>query len=847
MPSYVRQFWGKSRPVGETGPAWHSLAWHSLDVAAVAAVLLQRDEGLARSLASALGLSLEDVRWVVPLLIALHDLGKFADSFQRLNAPLMREMQGEVPVRACPYRHDTLGYLLAMALVPGQFPFLQADSLLRAVTGHHGRPPSSDAEGDKVAWRFSPAAQQAAAHFVADLAQIFPGSAIPATPGRGSWMLAGLTVLCDWVGSHQSFFPYCTDEMPLSYYWEQAQLRAEDALREMGLRPCKVSAWAGLTSLFPGLVHPTPVQQYLSETFLLACPQMWILEERTGGGKTEAALGLAHRLMGLGLADGLFIALPTMATANALQERIRPMHRRLYVEGESPSFILSHSASDALAAWLPPVLDQGEEGSAGQDCSDWLADNRKKALLAHVGVGTIDQALLGVLPVRHAMLRLVGLSRKVLIVDEVHAYDAYMMALLERLLFFHASQGGSAILLSATLPRGLRQQLVNAYRSGLGASPHPVQSMAYPLLTQVGVQGVSEHEPPTEESAQRRVGLRHYSTISGVLAELEATVNAGGCAAWIRNTVRDAQEAFEMAKALGMERVFLFHARYTLRDRLNIEREMQRRFGRSSSPCDRRGWLVIATQVIEQSLDLDFDFLVSDLAPIDLLLQRMGRLWRHMRPERTGRALFGLLSPLWRADPPQDWVERQLPGTAAVYRHVGRLWRTLDALRGADILYLPCESRALVESVYGSRSEDLPEGLRTRSLQIEREEGKHGGQGRLAALHWGDAYSGGEGWSAEVETRLGAHQALWELARKVNGREVPLRGTLGLSEADQWRQNQVAIPCTRLAPQPRTRWGPGRLVMTPDGALWRGEGRGPRGERVAVMYDDVRGLFLERR
>jgi CRISPR-associated endonuclease/helicase Cas3 len=214
-------------------------------------------------------------------------------------------------------------------------------------------------------------------------------------------------------------------------------------------------------------------------------PQLIVIEEVTGGGKTEAALTLAARLLANGAADGLYLALPTMATADAMHRRVERVYQRFFADGAQPSLVLAHSmAAFTLALECVNQTDTGygnkEHDSASGHCTAWLADSRKKALLAHVGVGTIDQALLGILPAKHQSLRLWGLLGKILIADEVHACDAYVADLLKTLLKFHTAFGGSAILLSATLPQSQRAGFIAAFAEGTGFVTSEVTETAYP-------------------------------------------------------------------------------------------------------------------------------------------------------------------------------------------------------------------------------------------------------------------------------------------------------------------------------------------------------------------------------
>ncbi len=263
---------------------------------------------------------------------------------------------------------------------------------------------------------------------------------------------------------------------------------------------------------------------------------MFILEDVTGAGKTEAAMVLVHKMMSAGLADGLYVGLPTMATANAMYQRMWECYRQLYRAGSLPSLVLAHGAADLSADFRQSIMlseqladksYQSDELSASIYCNQWLGDSRKKALLANVGVGTIDQALIAVLPAKHQSLRLLGLTDKVLLADEVHAYDPYMRKLLITLLEAHAAQGGSIILLSATLPYSFRMELVQAYACGARFSrecrfePTLLDTKSYPLVTRFSHVGLSEDPVPTRESARRSVVIQRIDSEAAALKVTE--------------------------------------------------------------------------------------------------------------------------------------------------------------------------------------------------------------------------------------------------------------------------------------------------------------------------------------
>ncbi len=309
----------------------------------------------------------------------------------------------------------------------------------RAITGHHGKPPASEQYlfEDVICDTCVGAAQQ----FVQTLGEVFnpPAWTCPADEQvvvRMSWRLAGLTTLADWIGSNQCWFPYVLLE----------RLRTRRAIsgrmlcRALRLH-CRLPDWRrsalkfdGLRGLFPKIQTLTPIQRWSETVELPAGPVLAVIQDLTGSGKTEAAMTLAHRLMASGRASGIYVALPTMATANAMFSRAAGCYRALFASDARPSLALAHGH-----AWLDPrfatAIDGVDNKSARTEtpadepaeahCAAWLADDRRRALLAQVGVGTVDQALLSVLPVRHAVLRLQGLANKVLIVDECHAFDFY--------------------------------------------------------------------------------------------------------------------------------------------------------------------------------------------------------------------------------------------------------------------------------------------------------------------------------------------------------------------------------------------------------------------------------------
>jgi CRISPR-associated endonuclease/helicase Cas3 len=750
------RYWGKAQSAkSEKGPPCHLLLYHCLDVAAVGRIVLERDGARARHLASRLDLDPDVFIDLFVFSLALHDLGKFARAFQGL---VSIDGYGLVPAHhGKPYkrRHDALGaklwgeseqlvgHLEAFKKHEAGIDFDTEDALalwMGCFFGHHGKPVESDSTPLRA--DFEPSDLVAAQQFTREIERLispnWPHGQLEDEAWRRTrlapmtWQIAGLSMLSDWIGSNAHYFPYCTDRISPSYYLHQRALPAADqALTSTGLleRPIAV-AYPGFQTSFGWT--PTPLQQWAETVSMSSGPQLFLLEDITGAGKTEAAWTLAHRLLAEGHGKGLYFGLPTMATSNAMYQRLGAHYHRLYPKGSHPSLILAHGArhleSDFTGSIIPdPNTDRAytpSEWTAGAECRSWLADNRKKALLAEVGVGTIDQALLGVLPRKHQALRLLGLSDKVLVVDEVHAYDSYTTELLRTLLTDHARQGASAILLSATMPRTLRHDLVDAWFRGRGYSRQTLNEGAFPLATQIYDDGIDEAPVAPRPSSQRDLPVRFVGDSEEAIEALVTAARSGQCACWIRNTVDDAIDAYqELRQRLDHpEGALLFHARFTMADRQRIEETALKRFGKGSAAPDRASQILVATQVVEQSLDLDFDVLITDLAPIELLIQRAGRLHRHCRdPKGNPLGLGGgedqrsqpclqVVAPNWEPAPGPDWVRSSLPGTASVYRNPVVLWRTLKVLREDGGIQLPARARALLDGVYG---EDLalPDGL----------------------------------------------------------------------------------------------------------------------------------------
>ena len=915
-------YWGKTdRSSDREIPPHHLLPYHNLDVAAAACVLLQRDDLLRARLAHLLDLKETCARDLIVFLISLHDIGKFAEGFQSRQCSLFEKMRGRSSNASYTVYHDTLGYVAWEGIVSNESwsqdwfglkqytddPYDVADyfgPLMLAVAGHHGTPPVVDHRTRTATQHFDTEAQHALRSFAKDCRFLLGSQPLFQTwnytkdhqrTKRASWLVAGLTVLADWLGSNSDYFAFQEGEIELTTYWHQhAVPQAKAAINQTGVLSSPVSTGTGPHVLFPNLFpayNPTPLQDFAASCALGHGPQLFIFEDLTGSGKTEASLILSHRLMADGRAAGLFVGLPTMATADAMYERVGDAYQRLYDDPGGASLVLAHSARDYAPAFRNSVdipdpkasaseTYQGNEVTGRAQCTAWLADSRKKALLASVGVGTIDQALIGILPARHQSLRLAGLSRSVLVVDEVHACDAYMQRLLQRLLAFHAAQGGSAILLSATLPQRMRNELADAFRSGLQADPVSLAQNGFPLATRISATTVQEQPVASKAGAEREIGVRSFHSEKAVVHHIINAANNGACVCWIRNTVADAKRAYRaVCKKLDANRVDLFHARFARSDRQAIETRVLRNFGKNSGPQERRGRIVIATQVIEQSLDLDFAVMVSDLAPIDLIIQRAGRMHRHTRTangtyksngqDEREPPVLGVLLPKLTARPDADWYKNLFPGGAYVYPEVDVLWRTAKVLNTCGMIRLPDRARAMIESVYGKEAVSVPDAIHYAAQDAKSKTRIDASLAESNALTLDRGYGNSVDrahWQSDerTPTRLGDETTTVRLGRQLNGRVVPWASD---DQPHPWPRSELNIRATKIADSDHSgvdasaiaaaeetmpdkgRWkvlvplaGPS---MNKHGeAIWRGAARNADGDSVKVIYSQTTGMHV---
>lgn len=831
-----RSLWAKSiEPLG------HGLLAHLLDVSAVAEAMLLREPETTRAMAArALGLQLEQAtRWVAAL-VGLHDFGKAIPGFQAKWAT-GRVADEAVGLRFAPeicLRSDQHSLATAALLVPVLQRVTGAEQLwcqhvVQAVSAHHGYHFTSAEVVQGSPGRHEPPEwRQAREELLAAYWDVLAPQGQPITGECGlpivNW-LAGLTSAADWVASNPQWFPPGERHDELREHHQHALALANEALPKVGWHPWRSLLDAGgpgthidalLTRITgrPELV-PRLLQRTGDEMLRQARgPTLLLVEAPMGEGKTELAF-LAHlRLQSANQHRGLYLALPTQATGNALFARALTFLKHF---AHGPLDLQLVHGGAAMSSDLANLRGLGELQAVGDTPADTVTANawfgqRSRPLLSPYGVGTVDQALYAVLNVKHHFVRLWGLGNRVVVLDEVHAYDTYTSGLIDTLLRWLKALGCSVVLMSATLPRARSRELLQAW--GCGDAP----SQPYPRLVMADAETVrSAHVPAREVPAIELVGLG-----SGVeaLAEVAlAQVAQGGCGALIVNTVSRAQALYRLlqrglaASGLGDSRLLLFHARFPADHRQQIELEVLSLFG-PGMPRPARA-LLVATQVAEQSLDIDFDFMLSDLAPVDLLLQRAGRLHRHQRSHRPPAHASARL-----------WVAGLLPealpdlkGTAWGFVYtpyiLGRTWALLTH---ESELRLPQDIDRLVQAVY-DRDHPLPDNLNAQAIEF------------IETQAYGEFCA-----STKTQRQLAANividpasEAHGAYADKLRGHEVDESG-LGLANATRQGEESVTLVPVHVAADGLWHVDPRDAGFDPARSLTDTTARGLYGRQVKV-------------
>ena len=679
MPAYTEQFWAKAFPYGRRGPERiHLLEHHLADVGACFEALILQPT-IRERVATAGGLEDLDESLVarLSLFAALHDIGKANMGFQtRIWRP--EELPGGkqptsflrvghtrelVPVLTDQDR-TTAGWFFEAL---GWDDFLTWDddggetvcAMLVATLSHHGRPLQLDgglAENPAI-WRkfggldpkeFVERVGHSLRHqwFPAAFAQnVHP---IPSAPAF-QHMFLGLCNWADWIGSDERIFKYWDE--PRDDYIETARERAGRAVHALGLKLAAQRDSIGGVPEFRELFGldgpPNAIQQKTTWDTPLD-RRLVIIESETGSGKTEAALWRFARMYDAGLVDGLYFALPTRSAAVQIHQRVKYFVSNLFPHHAPPVVLAVPGYEPGADAANVAMQDYKPWWEGDNDERIWASESPKKFLAAQVAVGTVDQAMMGALQVKNAHMRAACLARNLLVVDEVHASDTYMSVILEALLDAHLGAGGYALLMSATLGSVARHRWLHRGKRADQSPPTLCEAKRahYPAVSAVPSDGETL-TPAGENDQEKTVTVSASPTMDEFQTTACRALTAardGAKVLVVRNTVDHAvrtQMALEnLAKSGDAGLLFdiagnntLHHGRFAACDRAMLDKRVEELFGKGRK---HGGRVIVGTQTLEQSLDIDADLLITDLCPVDVLLQRIGRLHRHKRSNRPG-------------------------------------------------------------------------------------------------------------------------------------------------------------------------------------------------------------------
>ncbi len=725
--------WGK---FSEKTSEFHRLEYHCADVAACFLELLA-DPILENRVATASGMAQLDsvTRARLAYIAYLHDYGKVNAGFQfkvKRHSPDSRKKPAKAGhIKESLFFLHNLQMCEALNLKAlldwgdGSIP------LLYAALAHHGRPVSlsnqTGSSGPPELWESAGGYDPVSATKILEkcgrkwFAEAFESTG-PSLPEKVelAHLFCGLVTLADQIGSDSDCFPFEPAVNP--DYWTIARTNAAEAVRKKGFArrfwlTGKSPGDTGVQNLF-GYTSPRAAQKAVQEAPLDS--KLLILESETGSGKTEAAILRFAALWEAGIVDGLYFALPTRAAAKQLHKRVSDAMMRLLPERDRFETVLA----------IPGYLKAGEHGGQyghndkftvhwDDDPDDelrlarWAAESPRKFLSAPVAVGTVDQILLAGLRIKWAHFRAASVSRSLLVIDEVHASSQYMSTLLRNILHAHLKTGGYALVMSATLGATARDKFLHKSER-VTTDYNNAQAYPYPVLTlSENVAKDPECIPINSCDVPKNIMVntdKHLENPDAIAEIAVRAAQAGAKVLVIRNTVGSAQSVFNAILTSGKQNFILHvadqptlhHSRFSVEDRQLLDRAVEESLGKKSTRED--GLIVIGTQTLEQSLDIDADFLITDLCPMDVLLQRIGRLHRHPRANRP---------PVHR-DPeclvlvPESGLEKGLEGglrqygmgtsrSGGIYENIVGLESTRCAIEDLSPWIVPSMCRELVE------------------------------------------------------------------------------------------------------------------------------------------------------
>lgn len=687
---------------------WLPLKYHLVDTALVAERLLKK--WVPSAFFDEIGINRNDAGKIVRFLSLTHDLGKATPVFQSMisaKIPDIAEQQllNGLTLKKTYSDENKTKHAHAGAMILRKYGV--NESISAVIGSHHGKTEKNgidNCEIDLYASNYGKGEE-----YWEKIQKLFLDEAIekagyaniddlPVLSDYAQMLISGILIMADWLSSNTYYFPLLSVDFHGNEY---DQTRIDTAWERIALPdPYLISDHWKYGDFFYdrfGFNRNSIQDGVIKIAESMKAPGLIILEAPMGIGKTETALAAAEVFMNRFKLGGAAVFLPTQATTNAMFDRVMKWIVK-QPDCSEVTIQLAHSNSELNESYTDIKYHNNEDEDHNIDkltVQSFFCRNKTK-LLSEIVIGTIDQFLMASLKRKHVMLRHLGLSGKVIIIDECHAYDAYMNIYLDRTLNWLGAYNIPIILLSATLPGKRRMELMQAYSGSREIREDIIRNTAYPVLSYVQNKGTDNQQLYNQVALEYRgknkfFNLIKCSSTEEMIAEIVAATEAGACVGIILNTVWRVQEFYhELRNKLDDIDIMIDHSQYIMTDRIKTEDKIIKRLGKNSTCEQRRRLIVIGTQVLEQSLDIDFDLMITDFCPIDLLFQRLGREHRHDRKRPDGYSEARCL--ILNAD--ADNLES---GAKAIYGEY-ILRRTLDLL--PEKVELPADISRLVQLVY---------------------------------------------------------------------------------------------------------------------------------------------------
>jgi len=709
--------WGKADKAGNN---WEPAILHMVTVGIVADEIYRSlPSRLRQRIANGFGLEEKALADILTIIVSLHDLGKISVGHQLLRDDLTSIPQLKALGFSFEKNRDFNHKQVAFSYIKQALEHIAGCPagdgsnayIAYALAAHHGELQAVDTDRIREDEQWDNL-RISAAEYLASVFEHEKSQQIKVKSLSALLLLSGITILADWIGSSGELFPYALagDDDDMGTFLSCRREKVRHAISTLGL-DARLKEESAFDSVFDGKTPNAAQQSAFKVAALLTHPMLLIVLSSTGSGKTEIPLGLFAETAIQTDLRGLYFALPTQGTANQNFQRLKNFADKLHFEG-NPQIHLLHSAAamDDTYNRLKARIDDGSNSESGTvTASEWFSTT-KKGLAGTFGGGTIDQALLSVLRVKWMPLRFFALAGKMVVFDEIHSYDTYMTRAINRFLEWAPYIETSVVALSATLPQKAVKELLKSF------SPEAElpEVIPYPCILGVDTTGKVAFEPIPVDDFKSHASLSpliidSQNPLKVIVHKIEELIAKSGNIAIIMNTIGEAQDLaalIQQSDTLRDIELIVYHSRFTVADRAAIDKKIRSKYGKDGFVDGQRPHrsIVVATQVLEQSLDVDFDFMISWLAPIDLLLQRLGRLQRFCKkfPRSTERTLYVVMTDILPSK-----ILFGLSGLVYfpdILDKTARLFVSNETYQSIH-LNLPEAASPLIEAVYGERND----------------------------------------------------------------------------------------------------------------------------------------------